>query len=537
MPLTRLRDDVNITLGERERLRNQRALSTRKNLVAKFGGRGHRVECDVVSEALHLARGIHGDALEILRVERARILLVDRDDLIANRIARREWPSHQSSRAIAESFQECILLTRAGARAIVGFLQAAPDFRDQLLLIEREPSDLRAELSMPDRTSGTRVHGDAESRAFGFAAVAGLAVGSRTGAMKHYLEAQVRIRDAAMSAREAGNDIVPTSLQNLDGVEQLDERALLDDAFGLLNYAFGFERIEFRRAESEVLLVNLRIMLAVQRSRFHLDGRMLEAHWTSRHRELAAHRMLHGDHHPALLHMRIVEQLDAVEHRPARHTALAENLEDFMLGVLHGPGRDDLGQGVDIFCARTRIREAFVVREIWLAHRGAQVLPHFQVGTQDVAVIVVAAGRAFEEIAGTCAGAIADATGRLLRDVGAHRRNAHEVEDGLLHRHLDLLAEAGFFALDVRREHANRRMHSGAGVADGRAWLERRRSRKSGDRHRAARRLRDHVEAFVLAVRSEGAETLDRQVDDARIGFLQHVISEPEAFQRAEGEV
>jgi hypothetical protein len=50
--------------------------------------------------------------------------------------------------------------------------------------------------------------------------------------MKHHLEAQVRIRDAAMSAREAGNDVVPASLQNLDGVEQLDEGSRLDDAFG-----------------------------------------------------------------------------------------------------------------------------------------------------------------------------------------------------------------------------------------------------------------------------------------------------------------
>jgi hypothetical protein len=43
--------------------------------------------------------------------------------------------------------------------------------------------------------------------------------------MEHHLEAQVRIRDAAMSAREARNDIVPTSLENLDGVEEIDTRA------------------------------------------------------------------------------------------------------------------------------------------------------------------------------------------------------------------------------------------------------------------------------------------------------------------------
>jgi hypothetical protein len=41
--------------------------------------------------------------------------------------------------------------------------------------------------------------------------------------MKHHLEAQVSVRDFAMSAREAGYNFVPAPLQNLDGVEQLDE--------------------------------------------------------------------------------------------------------------------------------------------------------------------------------------------------------------------------------------------------------------------------------------------------------------------------
>jgi hypothetical protein len=45
--------------------------------------------------------------------------------------------------------------------------------------------------------------------------------------MEHHLEAQVRVHDAAMSAREAGNNFVPAPLENLDCVEQLDE-ALCD---------------------------------------------------------------------------------------------------------------------------------------------------------------------------------------------------------------------------------------------------------------------------------------------------------------------
>ena len=71
----------------------------------------------------------------------------------------------------------------------------------------------------------------AKPRAFGLVAVAWLAIGRCARAMKHHFESQVRIRDAAMSAREAGNDLVPAPLQNLDGVEQLDDALLLGDAY------------------------------------------------------------------------------------------------------------------------------------------------------------------------------------------------------------------------------------------------------------------------------------------------------------------
>ena len=74
-----------------------------------------------------------------------------------------------------------------------------------------------------------------------------------------------------------------------------------------------------------ILAVNLGVVLAEQRRRLHLDRRIFEAHRTSGHREFAAHRMLDRDDHPALLHMRIVEQLDAVEHGAARNARLAEH--------------------------------------------------------------------------------------------------------------------------------------------------------------------------------------------------------------------
>ena len=157
-------------------------------------------------------------------------------------------------------FAIAALLTAAGILSTAGSAAAdnAPiKLDDDLLLVEPEASNLRAGLAMTNRGTGGDVHGDAESRAFGFAAVARLAVGRRARAMEHHLEAQVGVRDPAMGPREAGNKLVPAPLEDLDCVEQIDEQSLDD--------AFRFERVEFRRAETEILFVDLRVVLAVQR--------------------------------------------------------------------------------------------------------------------------------------------------------------------------------------------------------------------------------------------------------------------------------
>src|SRR5208283_2427179 len=135
------------------------------------------------------------------------------------------------------------------------------------------------------------------------------------------------------------------------------------------------------------------------------------------------------------------------------------------------------------------------------------------------------------------ADAIAGARRGFVRDVGAHHRNAHEVQHRFLHRDLDFLSLAGAFALDVRGEHADGRMHASTGVPDGRSRLERGRTGKAGQRHRAAGRLRNHVEAFVLAVGAVRAETLDGEVDEPRIYFAQFIVAEAESFERAEREI
>src|SRR5262249_50068196 len=93
---------------------------------------------------------------------------------------------------------------------------------------------------------------------------------------------------------------------------------------------------------------------------------------------------------------------------------------------------------------------------------------------------------------------------------------------------------SGALALDVGGQDTDRRVHARAGIADRRPWLQRRRAVKPGQAHRAAGGLRDHVEALVRAVRTGGAEALDREVDEARIYVAERVVAEPEPLESSE---
>src|ERR1700730_26219 len=305
-----------------------------------------------------------------------------------------------------------------------------------------------------------------------------------------------------------------------------------------LDYALVLEAFDLGRVETEVLGENFVVMLAKKWGAANVDRRIPKLHRASRHRELATHRMLHRDDHPALAQMRVVEQFDAVEHLAARHAGLAEDLHHLMLGVRGGPLVDSRGYFFDVMVARAPILEALIGGQFRAAHRIAQVRPHLGCRTENVYVVVVAAGRASVSIGGSAGGyPVAHARDRLVRDVGTHHWHAAEVEDCVLHRELDLLPLAGALALDIRRQHADRRVHPRACVADRGAGLERWSLWRSGQRHRPARGLRDHVEAFVLAIRAVSAEAFDGQVDQARIDLVQPLPSETPALQRAERKV
>jgi len=97
----------------------------------------------------------------------------------------------------------------------------------------------------------------------------------------------------------------------------------------------------------------------------------------------------------------------------------------------------------------------------------------------------------------------------------------HQVDDRVLHGHLDLLAAAGRMALLQRCQNTDRHVHSGAGIPD--RWIDegRRIFREAGDGHRPAHGLGDRLEALESAVGPVGAEALDGGVDKSRVDLGQ----------------
>ena len=115
--------------------------------------------------------------------------------------------------------------------------------------------------------------------------------------------------------------------------------------------------------------------------------------------------------------------------------------------------------------------------------------------------------------------------------------DADDVDDRILHRHLDMLTAPAGMALLQSGEDADRHMHAGAAVADRRHDKGRRVFRKPRDAHRAAHRLRDRLVALVVAIGSVGAKPLDRRVDQARVDLGKRVVTQPEPVERARPEI
>src|ERR1700737_4118599 len=127
------------------------------------------------------------------------------------------------------------------------------------------------------------------------------------------------------------------------------------------DHTLPLQLFEVAVLESEQAAVYFAIMLPQQRRALHLDGRIFELDRTSRHRELAAHRMIDRGDHAALLQMRVIEQLDGVEHGAAWHTRLAHKPHHLLLAALAGKIFDDAGQLFDMLRAVGVLLEARII--------------------------------------------------------------------------------------------------------------------------------------------------------------------------------
>ena len=106
-----------------------------------------------------------------------------------------------------------------------------------------------------------------------------------------------------------------------------------------------------------------------------------------------------------------------------------------------------------------------------------------------------------------------------------------EVEQEYLRRQergLDILALAGFLALEQRGHYSECREQSRSHVGDRRPRAHRPLSRQAGDRHQPTHALRDLVEARPRLVGPGLAIGRDRGIDDARIDGFQVRIIDPQ---------
>src|ERR1051325_11092538 len=152
------------------------------------------------------------------------------------------------------------------------------------------------------------------------------------------------------------------------------------------------------------------------------------------------------------------------------------------------------------------------------------------------------AGHQVDVVVGATRLARIDAAGRVVAGRPARRRLAGArggdehaaavMHDRILHRHLQPPSLAGARPVEQRADDAERHQHAGAGVADGRAGLDRSAVALAGDAHRAAGGLRDRVERETLLVWAAVAETLDLGIDDAGSDRADHVIDKHQTRAR-----
>src|SRR5262249_57532990 len=122
-------------------------------------------------------------------------------------------------------------------------------------------------------------------------------------------------------------------------------------------------------------------------------------------------------------------------------------------------------------------------------------------GGVDEAVVVEASTLALVEPArgrGAERAPVARAHRRLAAGGLSREGDAAEVDHGVLHRHLDVLAAARALALMQGGQDADRTVQSSACIADGRSGLERLGFPRAREAQRAAHRLPHHVQSPLI---------------------------------------
>src|SRR5712691_1687201 len=251
--------------------------------------------------------------------------------------------------------------------------------------------------------------------------------------------------------------------------------------------------------------------------------------------------MVDGDDHLALLDSGILRDLHRVVDRPSRDARVAQDLHDLLLGAALGKCGQDAVHFVVVGPALLRRVEALVTDQVFAADGLQQPVPVPIAGAAgvDETVVVEASALARVEAAGrrrTQRTAVTRAYGRLAAGGLASEGDTAEVDDCILHGHLDVLATAGALALVQGAQDANGAVQSRARVADRRSRLERLGLRRAGEAQGPSHGLGNHVEAHVVLVWTL-AEALDLRVDEAGIDLPDDIVAKTQQFDSARGKI
>ena len=244
--------------------------------------------------------------------------------------------------------------------------------------------------------------------------------------------------------------------------------------------------------------------------------------------------MLDLHQHAPLAQVLVLVDFPAVQHRAGRHPRLAERLHHLELGPLPRPLLDHPAQL--LACVPRDAARIVAVEQVLAPHHLQQRAPHPTVRHHDPNPVRAPARLAGEQPRRRGL-PVPVGRRRIARDVAPRHRHPRVVGHRLLHRQLDPLPHAVALPLPERRQHPDRRLHARARVADGRARLERHPLRRARQRHRAARRLRHHVERLGVRPRPARAETLDGAVDQLRVQLAQRFVAQTQTLHRPQREI